>query len=66
MVFYQRYYLQRVDFRQQLFSADFLGVLRHHRVDRFFHRGAVGERNALQLAGLFESVELGGVLAYSI
>src|SRR5688572_1917835 len=54
--------LDRVDLGEDLLRADLLGVRRHHRVGELLHLVAVGERNALQLAGLLEGVELRVVL----
>src|SRR5262245_44634476 len=54
--------LQRIDFLVDRVGPDFLRVVLHHRVDQLLHLLAVGERDALQLAGLLERLELGRVL----
>src|SRR5262245_2771489 len=51
-----------VDLRVDRIRADLLGVGRHHRIDQLLHFGAIGEGDALELAGLFQGVELGAVL----
>jgi len=51
-----------VDLRVDRVRADLLGVSRHHRIDQFLHLRAIGEGDALELAGLFQGVELGAVL----
>src|SRR5215475_5164048 len=53
--------LDGVDLGKDSVRADLLGVSRHHRIDQLLHLRAVGESNALELAGLLERVELGAV-----
>src|SRR6202158_5537569 len=55
--------LNRVDLGEDLVRADLLGVSLDHRIDQLLHLRPVGERHALELAGLLQRVELGGVLA---
>src|SRR4051812_48680773 len=54
--------LDRVDLLEDLLGADFLGVGRHHGIGELLHLGAVGEGNALELAGLLERLEFRAVL----
>src|SRR6267142_4358183 len=55
--------LDGVDLGEDLVGADLLGVRLDHRVDRLLHLRAVGERDALELAGLLQRDELLLVLA---
>jgi hypothetical protein len=50
-----------VDLGKDRVRADLLGVSRHHRINQLLHLRAVGESNALELAGFLERVELGAV-----
>src|SRR5213592_841830 len=43
-----------VDRGEDLVGADFLRVRLHHRIHELLHLRAVGEGDALQLAGLFQ------------
>src|ERR1700682_5081602 len=55
--------LDRVDLGEDLVGADLFRVSLDHRVDQLLHLRPIGEHHALELAGLLELVELGGVLA---
>src|SRR6186713_2952618 len=50
--------LDGVDLGEDLVGADFLGVGLHHGVGQLLHLRAVGERHALELAGLLERDQL--------
>src|SRR5258706_11716509 len=50
-----------VDRGEDLLGADFLRVRLHHGIHELFHLRAVRERNALQLAGLLQRLQLGRV-----
>src|SRR5207249_10267383 len=50
-----------VDRGEDLVGADFLRVRLHHRIHQLLHLRAVGEGDALELAGLFQSDQLGRV-----
>src|SRR6266478_5510439 len=50
-----------VDRREDIVGADLLRVRLHHRIRKLLHLRAVGEGDALQLAGLFQCFQLGGV-----
>ena len=52
-----------VDLLVDAFGADFLGVGRHHGIGELLHRVALLERNALELAGLLQRIELDDLLA---
>src|SRR6266446_2310040 len=54
--------LRVVDRGEDLVGADLLRVRLHHRIDQLLHLRAVGEGDALQLAGLFQRFQLGRVL----
>src|SRR6266508_4942363 len=53
--------LRVVDRGEDLVGADLLRVRLHHRIHQLLHLRAVGEGDALQLAGLFQRFELGRV-----
>src|SRR6266853_5845043 len=53
--------LRVVDRGEDFFGADLLRVRLHHRIHQLLHLRAVGEDDALQLAGLFQRFQLGGV-----
>src|SRR5436309_6036230 len=48
-----------VDRGEDFVGADFLRVRLHHRIHQLLHLRAVGEGDALQLAGLFQRLQLG-------
>src|SRR5467141_4719883 len=50
-----------VDCREDAVGADLLRVRLHHRIHQLLHLRAVGEGDALELAGLFQSDQLGCV-----
>src|SRR5262245_16641814 len=50
-----------VDLVEDRVLPDYLGISRHYRVDQLLHLRAVGESDALELAGLLQRVELGAV-----
>src|SRR5262245_38746695 len=54
--------LDGVDLRVNGVGADLLGIRRHHRIYQLLHLRAIGERDALQFAGLLQRLELAGIL----
>src|SRR5438445_8556346 len=50
-----------VDRREDIVGADLLRVRLHDRIHQLLHLRAVGEGDALQLAGLFQRLQLGRV-----
>src|SRR5438876_8151072 len=50
-----------VDRGEDVVGADLLRVRLHHRIHQLLHLRAVGEGDALQLAGLFQRYQLGRV-----
>ena len=55
--------LRDVDLLEDALGADFLGVGGHHGISELFHGVALLERDALELAGLLQRVELDDFLA---
>src|SRR5207244_4776924 len=59
----QRQFSGDVDLLEDAFGADFLGVGGHHGIGELLHGVALLERNALELAGLLQRIELDDFLA---